>query len=128
MTGSGKTGAYLIPVVQFLLNHPYKEDSIFCLLLALNVRILNLTSRVKQKKRYETIESFFKEKCKKILISTDLAARGLDFQDISCVFHLQVPNTTENFVHRSGRASRGENALGRTCIIAQKDEVEAYAI
>nr|XP_027202845.1 ATP-dependent RNA helicase MSS116, mitochondrial-like [Dermatophagoides pteronyssinus] len=56
---------------------------------ALNVRILNLTSRVKQKKRYETIESFFKEKCKKILISTDLAARGLDFRDISCVFHLQ---------------------------------------
>lgn len=41
-----------------------------------------------------------------LLVSTDVAARGLDFKQIDKVVHLQRPRDTETFVHRSGRTAR----------------------
>lgn len=41
-----------------------------------------------------------------VLVSTDVAARGLDFKRIDKVVHLQRPRDTETFVHRSGRTAR----------------------
>ena len=42
----------------------------------------------------------------RILISTDLAARGLDIPDIKHIIHYQIPHTLETFVHRNGRTAR----------------------
>ncbi len=41
-----------------------------------------------------------------ILISTDLAARGLDVPDIKHIIHYQFPHSLETFVHRNGRTAR----------------------
>lgn len=41
-----------------------------------------------------------------IMISTDLAARGLDVSDISHVIHYDLPTDADTYVHRSGRAGR----------------------
>jgi ATP-independent RNA helicase DbpA len=42
----------------------------------------------------------------KILITTDLAARGLDIPEIKHIIHFQMPHTLEAFVHRNGRTAR----------------------
>ncbi|CAE7837732.1 DBP1 [Symbiodinium sp. CCMP2592] len=45
-----------------------------------------------------------------VLVATDVAARGLDIPDITCVVHYDLPRRIDDFVHRSGRTGR----LGRT--------------
>ena len=47
---------------------------------------------------------------KKILVSTDLASRGLDVQNIDTVIHYQVPEDLDTFIHRSGRTARNEKS------------------
>ncbi len=46
--------------------------------------------------------------CVNILVSTDLAARGLDIKDVKHVIHFQRPMTSEIFTHRNGRTARWE--------------------
>ncbi|MBR5475289.1 MAG: DEAD/DEAH box helicase [Bacteroidaceae bacterium] len=50
----------------------------------------------------------FSSGCSNILISTDLAARGLDIKDVKHVIHFQRPMTAEIFTHRNGRTARWE--------------------
>ena len=40
------------------------------------------------------------------IIATDVAARGLDLPNVSLVVHYDVPQSPENFLHRSGRTGR----------------------
>lgn len=46
-----------------------------------------------------------------LLISTDLAARGLDIPEIKVVVHYQLPSTLDTMIHRNGRTAR-MNASG----------------
>ena len=58
-----------------------------------------------QNKRQEALGNF---KCEQIrvLVATDIAARGLDINDVSHVFNYDLPNEAETFVHRIGRTAR----------------------
>ena len=52
---------------------------------------------------------------KKILVSTDLISRGLDFPNIYCVINFDVPNSIEDYIHRIGRTGRlGQKGLAIT--------------
>ncbi len=51
----------------------------------------------------------FKEDRAKILVATDVAARGLDISDITHVINYDLPATEEDYVHRIGRTGRGDN-------------------
>jgi len=48
----------------------------------------------------------FKSKKIKALVATDIAARGIDVQDISHVINFDLPNEPENYIHRIGRTAR----------------------
>ncbi|MFM8565230.1 MAG: DEAD/DEAH box helicase [Bacteroidota bacterium] len=48
----------------------------------------------------------FRHKRVKLLVCTDVAARGIDVQDLSHVIHFGFPNDTESYNHRSGRTGR----------------------
>ena len=63
----------------------------------------------------------FREGHINILVATDLAARGIDVQEISYVVNYHLPDTYETYVHRSGRTARaGANGISLT--VLQKEE------
>jgi superfamily II DNA/RNA helicase len=43
-----------------------------------------------------------------VLVATDLAARGIDVEKISCVFNFDTPPCAEDYIHRIGRTGRAE--------------------
>ena len=53
-----------------------------------------------------TILRRFKAGGVKYLVATNIAARGIDVKDLSLVVHFDLPSTTEEYVHRSGRSGR----------------------
>lgn len=57
----------------------------------------------------------------RMLITTDLAARGLDIPEIEAVIHYQLPNTLDVFTHRNGRTAR-MNANGTAYLLLAKDD------
>lgn len=48
----------------------------------------------------------FKSKHTRVLVATDIAARGIDVQHLSHVINFDLPNVPENYVHRIGRTGR----------------------
>ena len=58
-----------------------------------------------QAKRLQVIDSF-KSGSLKCLVATDVAARGIDVNDLSMVINYDLPNEAENYVHRTGRTAR----------------------
>lgn len=56
-----------------------------------------------------------------VLVSTDLASRGLDIPEVSAVVHYHLPLTEDVFTHRCGRATRWENT-GDTYLILNPEE------
>lgn len=57
----------------------------------------------------------------KILITTDLAARGLDVPEVEYIIHYQLPYTEDAFLHRNGRTAR-MNAKGTVYLVLTDDE------
>jgi superfamily II DNA/RNA helicase len=55
--------------------------------------------------RRRRMESFRKGECR-VLISTDLLARGIDVQQVSLVINYELPVQRENYIHRIGRSGR----------------------
>lgn len=62
----------------------------------------------------------------KILITTDLASRGLDIEGITHVVQMDLPEKEDFFIHRAGRTARA-GATGINCIIGDAWEMENYA-
>jgi len=52
----------------------------------------------------------FKEESVRILVATDVAARGLDIPNVSHVINFDVPATYDDYVHRIGRTGRGDKS------------------
>lgn len=57
----------------------------------------------------------------RILITTDLASRGLDIPEIENIIHYQLPHTEDVFIHRNGRTAR-MNAKGTAYLILGEEE------
>jgi len=71
----------------------------------------------------ENILNKFKNHEINLLVATDVAARGLDIDNISHVINYDVPKFPENYVHRIGRTSR-MNKRGVAITLCMKDEYE----
>ncbi|MFH1188676.1 MAG: DEAD/DEAH box helicase [bacterium] len=52
--------------------------------------------------------TLFKNSAVKVLVATDVAARGLDIPNISHVINYELPSTYEDYIHRIGRTGRGD--------------------
>ncbi|WP_417921644.1 helicase-related protein, partial [Christiangramia marina] len=62
----------------------------------------------------------------RVLVATDVAARGLDIDDLPVVVNIDLPIVAEDYVHRTGRTGRA-GASGEAVSLVAADEVEQLA-
>jgi ATP-dependent RNA helicase DbpA len=68
----------------------------------------------------------FRNGSHRILITTDLASRGLDIPEIDMVVHYQLPTTEDSYIHRNGRTAR-MNAKGTAyLVLSETDHVPTF--
>ncbi len=77
---------------------------------------------VEQKDRFAVLERFRSGE-NRVLITTDVAARGIDIPSVEYVVNYDLPDVAENYVHRCGRTGRGRNR-GQALSFCSKDERE----
>ncbi len=75
-----------------------------------------------QSERKEALESF-KSGAIQFMVCSDVAARGIDVQDLSHVINLDVPTKAEDYVHRIGRTGRAKKK-GQAWTIATQEDVK----
>lgn len=63
----------------------------------------------------------FRDKSISILVATDVAARGIDVNDVTHVIHHQLPEDVENYTHRSGRTARAGKKGVSIALVIGKD-------
>jgi ATP-dependent RNA helicase DeaD len=79
-------------------------------------------SDMTQGKRNRLIRDFASQKFD-ILITTDMAARGLDIEGVTHIYNYQLPSHTEKYIHRIGRTARA-GASGKVINLVTDDEVQ----
>lgn len=64
----------------------------------------------------------FKNKQVPIIVATDVLARGIDIKEVSIIINYDVPNTTDDYVHRIGRTARYDKSGIAITFITQRDK------
>src|SRR5947199_258174 len=64
----------------------------------------------------------------RVLVATDIAARGIDVEALSHVVNFDVPNVPEDYIHRVGRTARAEMTGDAFTFVAPEEEGELRAI
>jgi superfamily II DNA/RNA helicase len=79
-----------------------------------------------QEERNYTLEQFKKKKIR-ILFATDIAARGLDIDGISCVVNFDLPRSPADYIHRIGRTARAGKS-GTAVSFIDHDDMAHFAL
>ncbi len=99
-------------------------DKLFSLLeIHFKDELCLIHSNKTQNYRLRSIEQF-RDGQNRILIATDIMARGLDIDHVSHVINFDTPEYPENYMHRIGRTGRAERK-GETILLSTKTEAEA---
>ena len=123
---------------KYLLLHILKDKNINQLLLfsrtkhgadriARNLKKKNIQASAihgdkSQKQRQKSLQSF-KDSEIRVLVATDIAARGIDIDKLSYVLNYDIPNESETYVHRIGRCGRA-GETGVSISICEPEENE----
>ncbi|MEO8227916.1 MAG: helicase-related protein, partial [Gemmatimonadota bacterium] len=80
-----------------------------------------------QAQRTEALAGF-KSGAIKVLVATDIVARGIDVEELGHVVNFDVPNVPEDYIHRVGRTARAEATGDAFTFVAPEEEGELRAI
>eukprot|EP00190_Bangiopsis_sp_CCMP1999_P007041 CAMPEP_0198723246 /NCGR_PEP_ID=MMETSP1475-20131203/786_1 /TAXON_ID= ORGANISM="Unidentified sp., Strain CCMP1999" /NCGR_SAMPLE_ID=MMETSP1475 /ASSEMBLY_ACC=CAM_ASM_001111 /LENGTH=616 /DNA_ID=CAMNT_0044484309 /DNA_START=15 /DNA_END=1865 /DNA_ORIENTATION=+ len=92
------------------------------LLNFVDIPVLDLHGKQKQNKRTATFFQFVNAKSA-ILISTDVAARGLDIPAVDWIIQYDPPDEPKEYIHRVGRTARGVDGRGRALLFLLPTEI-----
>ena len=87
----------------------YGADKIAKELFRANIKADAIHGNKTQAARQKALNNF-KEGKIRVLVATDIAARGIDVDDLSHVINFELPNIPETYVHRIGRTGRAGNS------------------
>lgn len=117
----------LYALQQFLSSEKENRGVIFCKtksaakklsqqLIAKNIATDAIHGDLLQKERDKVMRAF-KNETLRVLVATDVAARGIDISDLSFVAHYQLPESEEYYTHRSGRTARAGKEGVSMCFV-----------
>ncbi|MBP1639506.1 MAG: box helicase domain protein [Bacteroidetes bacterium] len=139
---------YLLPnfnskinMLKLLLSHndQYKRVLVFALTKKLADNIYERVSEAfpdeigvihsnkAQNNRFETVKRF-QEGSYRVLIATDLIARGLDIADVSHVINFDMPDEPELYIHRIGRTGRADKEGTAVSLVSPAEEERQVAV
>jgi len=84
-------------------------------------RAASLQGNLSQNRRQAALDGF-RDGSYKVLVATDIAARGIDVTGISHVINYDMPDTTDAYTHRIGRTGRAEKTGDAFTFITREDE------
>lgn len=79
-----------------------------------------MRGNIQKEERKRALDLFRSGKIK-LLVSSDLTARGLDIPEVTHIIHLDCPANPNEYLHRAGRTARGYASGKSICIITDKD-------
>ena len=91
------------------------------------IKAVNLHGGMDQKEREKSLD-LFREQKSGVLIATDVSARGIDLPGITHVINYDLPDDTENYVHRVGRTGRGFNKGDALSFVSSEEKEKLSAI
>lgn len=106
-------------------NHRESVDRVGNYMRSMKVYCEVFHGGMEQDKRERALYKFRNGSCS-ILISTDLAARGLDIADIKHVVHYHLPVAKDGFIHRNGRTARWESEGNAYLILHPEETLPDY--
>jgi ATP-dependent RNA helicase RhlE len=136
--------AYLVseekkgPLLRYLIKHgdlkqvlvfassTIKADGIVNKLLKNKIHAASVHSKLSQQTRRDTLRQF-KAGELRVLVATDLLARGIDIEFLPCVINYELPRSPKDYVHRIGRTGRAENP-GDAISLISPEEMDHFKV
>ncbi|MFK7784332.1 MAG: DEAD/DEAH box helicase [Crocinitomicaceae bacterium] len=118
-------------LLQFLKSEHKNRGVIFCKtkaatqklakqLISRNIATDAIHGDLLQKERDKVMRAF-KNETLRVLVATDVAARGIDISGLSFVAHYQLPQSDEYYTHRSGRTARAGKEGVSMCFVSTSE-------
>ncbi|CAJ0577749.1 unnamed protein product, partial [Mesorhabditis spiculigera] len=120
------------PIVAGLVTRTFQEQTMifvktkrYCqrlqiVLGLLGVKVGQMHSSLTQSQRIDALAKF-KRRELDVLVSTDLAARGLDIEGVQTVINMNMPNNIKQYIHRVGRTARAGKAGRSISLVGEED-------
>ena len=125
-------------LVNLLLAHPEARTLVFAKTRAgvaelaealgdVGFSVAALSGEMAQRERTRALAAF-KRGSLRILVATDVAARGIDVSDVSLVLHMEPPTDSDAYTHRSGRTGRAGRKGTSATLVAPREVPRAQRI
>lgn len=121
------TEANINKTVIIFCNRTTTAEYLHHLLRLLDHRVTSLHSKLPQRQRTDNLARF-RASAARILVATDVAARGLDIQEVSLVVNYDIPRDPDDYIHRVGRTARAGRKGEAVTLVGQRDVELVLAI
>jgi ATP-dependent RNA helicase RhlE len=98
----------------------HRADRVARALHLSGIRTAAIHSNRSQSQRQSALDGF-KQGRHRVLVATDIVARGIDIEEISHVVNFDMPNTPEDYVHRIGRTARAGRSGTAVSLVAPEE-------
>lgn len=92
-------------------------------LALLGIPCASLHAQMPQKQRMKVLDRFRQGQLS-VLVTSDVAARGLDIPSVAIVVHYHIPHTLDIFIHRSGRTARANQTGTSVALVAPHESAQ----
>lgn len=103
-------------------NDSYTTNTTTQYLTSNGIKVGSIAGNGKMEDRKKALEDFRKGKIK-VLIASDIAARGLDIKGITYIVNFDIPKDYHDYLHRSGRVGRAGNKGEVFSLVSDKEEI-----